>query len=1052
MKHNYFFKKIIPYVIVFCTLQGFAQIPVGYYNAASGLTGDQLKSSLHTIIDGHIEFPYSSTTTDVWDILKEADRDPNNPNNVIGIYSGFSMNAALEYDGGLGWNREHVWAKSRGDFGTTLGAGTDTHHLRAADVSTNSARNNRNFGNCTVPYTDGSGNYSGPTASFTSSTEWVWQPPASVKGDVARMIFYMTTRYEGTNGEPDLELTEVLLTNTDKTPFHAKMSTLLQWHLEDPVDNAERTRNDIIYSFQQNRNPFIDHPEYVCQIWACGSGNLAPGFTSVPVTTATEGQVYAYNVTASDANADPLTMAATTLPTWLSFVDNSNGTATLSGTPGAAQVGAHAVVLEVSDGIAAATSQSFSVTVSGIGANAPMFTSTPVTTGTENQLYSYTITATDADADLLTISAPTKPAWLSFVDNGNGTATLSGTPAAAQVGLHAIVLEVSDGIVIPATAQSFSITVNAAGSGVATELFVSEYIEGSSYNKGLEIANFTGTSVNLSGYSLFKQTNGAGAWGSELALTGTIANGDVYVIVHTSANAAMQAVADLSTGAGPMTFNGNDAIALFKNGTLIDVIGNFNSAANYAIDQTMVRKSSVSSPNTTYTTTEWTVFATDTSTDLGTHTFDGAAPATCNVPAGLLSASITETSATISWTSATGAAGYNVRYRVSGSATWTNTTSASLSLNLSGLSSSTIYEFQVSSQCGATASAYSASATFTTLTPTATCNVPTGLVASGITETGANLSWTSTGAAAYGVRYRVTGTTTWVNVNSAVASLSLSALTAATSYESQVRSQCGATNSGYTASTTFSTLSPASVTYCLSTGNNATEEWINRFVFNTIDNTSGMNSGYANFTAISTTVNAGTIYPVTIYPAWSGNTFNEAYNIWIDFNHDGDFIDAGEAVYSISKNKLTSISGSITIPTTALSGTTRMRVTLKYNANANSCETFSYGEVEDYTIDIAGAPLARKGTVTVVDAQKVVVNNIERTIYPNPTSDILNVMVEARDGAHLQILTMSGKVMMDRHYAETGEVRIDVSKFDKGIYILSIENGGGKVINRVVVY
>ena len=92
---------------------------------------------------------------------------------------------------------------------------------------------------------------------------------AKVKGDVARMVFYMATRYEGTNGEPDLELIDYLPANNNTSdPVYAKLSTLIQWHYEDSVDDWERQRNDIIYyDFQNNRNPFIDHPEYVALIW-----------------------------------------------------------------------------------------------------------------------------------------------------------------------------------------------------------------------------------------------------------------------------------------------------------------------------------------------------------------------------------------------------------------------------------------------------------------------------------------------------------------------------------------------------------------------------------------------------------------------------------------------------------------------------------------------------------------------------------------------------------------------------------------------------------------
>jgi endonuclease I len=238
--------------------------PADYYSATVNLTGTALKAALHTIIRDHKEFSYG----EVWDILKETDADLNNPSNVIGIYSGFSMDADKEYDGGKGWNREHVWAKSRGDFGTSQGAGTDLHHLRAEDASTNSARNNRSFDECDEPYEDDSGTYKGMTQSFTSTASWTWEPRDAVKGDVARMLFYMVVRYEGEDEEPDLELVESIDSDTSKKPEHARLSTLKQWHSSDPVDSYERRRNDLIYrNYQKNRNPFIDHPEFVAMIW-----------------------------------------------------------------------------------------------------------------------------------------------------------------------------------------------------------------------------------------------------------------------------------------------------------------------------------------------------------------------------------------------------------------------------------------------------------------------------------------------------------------------------------------------------------------------------------------------------------------------------------------------------------------------------------------------------------------------------------------------------------------------------------------------------------------
>ena len=252
------------YVFLICSIT-FGQIPNGYYDAAEGFTGSDLKTQLNLIIKDHIAFPYTSSNTDVWDILKQTDKDSLNPNNVLLLYSGWSKNADMEYANGSGWNREHVWAKSHGDFGTSMGAGTGVHAIRPCDVSVNSARNNRWFAECSTEYIDGDG----PTGCYTSSEEWVWKPNDNVKGDVARMIFYMATRYEGNGTEPDLEVIDYLPANNNTTePVHAKLSDLLLWNAQDPVSEWERTRNDIIYySFQSNRNPFIDHPEYCQIIW-----------------------------------------------------------------------------------------------------------------------------------------------------------------------------------------------------------------------------------------------------------------------------------------------------------------------------------------------------------------------------------------------------------------------------------------------------------------------------------------------------------------------------------------------------------------------------------------------------------------------------------------------------------------------------------------------------------------------------------------------------------------------------------------------------------------
>lgn len=241
----------------------FAQAPSGYYDTADGKTGDVLKAALHQIISGHTKYSYTSSSTDVWDILKEADADPDNPNNVLLIYTNRSVDAAQEYNNGSGWNREHIWAKSRGDFGTSQGPGTDCHALRASDITVNSTRSNRYFAEGGSEVWD-EGVFTG---CYVGTEDFTFEPRDDIKGDIARMIFYMAVRYEGDDGYPDLELIDAISAKSDKSPTLGLKSTLLQWHLQDPVDDGEVNRNNVVYSYQHNRNPFIDNPEYATAIW-----------------------------------------------------------------------------------------------------------------------------------------------------------------------------------------------------------------------------------------------------------------------------------------------------------------------------------------------------------------------------------------------------------------------------------------------------------------------------------------------------------------------------------------------------------------------------------------------------------------------------------------------------------------------------------------------------------------------------------------------------------------------------------------------------------------
>ena len=241
-----------------------AQIPAYYSSIDFPQDGNALKDDLSTlIIDTHSTLiPYTSSSTDTWDVIHESDLDVTISNNVILFYGyddtdNVSINdrtraiTAQQSSGScIGyWNREHVFAKSLANpslVTNSAGAGTDVHNLRAADCQMNSRRNNNYF-------KDGSGN---------SYLDGDFYPGDEFKGDVARIIMYMYLRYP-TQCEP----TNIGVGSTSYSNDADMPNIFLEWNEEDPVSEFERNRNDVIFSYQGNRNPFIDNPYLATLIW-----------------------------------------------------------------------------------------------------------------------------------------------------------------------------------------------------------------------------------------------------------------------------------------------------------------------------------------------------------------------------------------------------------------------------------------------------------------------------------------------------------------------------------------------------------------------------------------------------------------------------------------------------------------------------------------------------------------------------------------------------------------------------------------------------------------
>ena len=276
--------------------------PPGYYVTVDTTDATTLRATLHAVIDDHQRFPYTSTGTDTWDILELADEDPANATRIVDVY----RNASFEKlgAGGGGYNREHTWPNSYGfpDDGADNYPYTDCHQLRLSDEAYNTARSTRPYGTASAAATEyptvltngtggGSGVYVGNSNWGTGSgATGVWETWADQRGDVARGLLYLDVRYEGgVHGitgqpEPDLVLTDntTLIAasatgSNGSLAYMGLLSVLLQWHAQDPPDDRERDRNDVVYSFQGNRNPFIDHPEWVSCLFesTCG-GDITP--------------------------------------------------------------------------------------------------------------------------------------------------------------------------------------------------------------------------------------------------------------------------------------------------------------------------------------------------------------------------------------------------------------------------------------------------------------------------------------------------------------------------------------------------------------------------------------------------------------------------------------------------------------------------------------------------------------------------------------------------------------------------------------------------------
>ncbi|MCG2792529.1 MAG: M12 family metallo-peptidase [Weeksellaceae bacterium] len=302
---------------------------------------------------------------------------------------------------------------------------------------------------------------------------------------------------------------------------------------------------------------------------------------------------------------------------------------------------------------------------------------------------------------------------------------------------------------------------------------------------------------------------------------------------------------------------------------------------------------------------------------------------------------------------------------------------------------------------------------------------PAGLAVSSITQTGAKVDWDAIANATYNLRYKKATDTQWIDVlNIATNTYTISGLTLNTAYNVTVAAVCSGTAGSYAPTVNFST---AGINYCTAGATSTSFEKISNVTFADINKNSTSTAGYEDFTTVTGNVTKGQNYNFSA--SFTGTSYAEdQVLVWIDFNQDGDFDDTGEQVL-VTPAKKSPWTGSFSIPSTALTGKTRMRVRLHDSSltpNATPCGTSSFGQVEDYSLNI--------GVLAVQDVKK---NNIQ--IYPNPATDFINIS-NISSKTKFEIFNVGGQLVNQG----MTDGKVNVSKLIKGVYILTVESNGEK--------
>lgn len=435
----------------------------------------------------------------------------------------------------------------------------------------------------------------------------------------------------------------------------------------------------------------------------------------------------------------------------------------------------------------------------------------------------------------------------------------------------------------------------------------------------------------------------------------------------------------------------------------------------------------------------------------------------CNPPLNGQTTNVTTNSANLNWNAVSMANVYILRFREEGQ-TWDSLTTTATSYTLSNLTEDTNHEWTVRSVCGSDEESENTNQfSFTTLSNNPTvCPAPGNLQTTLITTSSALLSWdASQSATGYILKYRAVGQN-FDSLSLSDTQHNLTELNEDTDYEWTVRTDCGNGNeSANAAIQSFTTVENNPVTeYCDSQGNNASSEWIGTVTIGDLTNNSGQDNGYGDYTNLVVSAEQGNIINFSLTPYYY-LFYNSVYwKIWADYNHDGDFDDAGELAYDAGSTSTNTRTGSFTIPNGATIGDTRLRVQMKFSTAPSACENFDRGEVEDYTLTIFGSSLNSIGAPQneqVIHSSvrqkksskyKTLQGGLELELYPNPATDIVHIKA-SEEFDHYQIRDLHGRMVQNGNLNTIQS--INVSNLPKGVYVVVIEGLNLRESKRLVI-